>query len=403
MSELRDRILCGDVRERLAELPDESVHCVVTSPPYWGLRDYGVPAQVWGGDPEHRHEWVDERCRCGAWLGQLGLEPSVDMYVDHVVNVFREVGRVLRSDGTLWLNMGDSYVGSGRGGVGKSSGLNGGHHSADQSRKAQLKMGGPRLAQSHLKRKDLVGQAWRVALALQRDGWWLRSDIIWEKPSVTPESAKDRPTKSHDYLFLMCKSVRYYFDAEAINEPVTGNAHARGNGVGPKARKEPAGWDTGPGAHRDLRGRYPRSRQNPDFQAAVTEPVDRRNTRTVWKIPAQPFSGAHFATFPEELACSVHPRRDAGSWRVRRVWCAVGASDEEIGERTYPPARRRRTRPGTEPYFARSTADKRHPIDLRVRSRDGAGHRARPVPRQRHGGAGGLEAAAALHRHRAEP
>ena len=300
--ELYNRILVGDVLEQLATLPDESVHCVVTSPPYWGLRDYGLAPQVWGGDRDHSHEWREgTHCRCGAWRGQLGLEPTVGMYVDHVVDVFREVHRVLRKDGTLWLNMGDSYIGSGRGGVGESSGLNGGHHSANESRKAQDTMGVQRLVGSRLKRKDLVGQAWRVALALQEDGWWLRSDIIWEKPSVTPESAKDRPTKSHEYLFVLAKRVRYYFDAEAIAEDVTGNAHARGNGVGPKTRV-PSGWDTGPGLHRALQGRYPRPRQNADFQAAITELVDRRNVRTVWRIPAQPFPGAHFATFPEELA-----------------------------------------------------------------------------------------------------
>ena len=289
-----NRILCGDVRERLMELPDESVHCVVTSPPYWSLRDYGLPPQVWGGDSDHRHAWVDEHCECGAWRGQLGLEPSVELYVDHVVDVFREVRRVLRTDGTLWLNMGDSYAGSVRGGVGESSGLNGGHHSANESRLAQATMGARSLAQSGLKRKDLVGQPWRVALALQRDGWWLRSDIIWHKPNAMPESAKDRPTMAHDHLFLLARSERYFYDYDAIVEPVTGTSHHRG--VGANRKTPPPGSGV---------------RSNTDWAtrvAAVAGPD--RNRRTVWSVPTGKNPCAHSATFPQAL---VDPCIRAGS------------------------------------------------------------------------------------------
>ena len=279
---LHNRILVGDVRARLAELPDESVHCVVTSPPYWGLRDYGVP-------------------------GQLGLEATSDEYVATMVEVFRDVRRVLRRDGTLWLNLGDTYSGScggyglgDRGQIGEQGerwtrpGYRDGNHRPPSA--ATL---------PGLKRKDLVGVPWRVALALQADGWYLRSDIIWHKTNPMPESVRDRPTRAHDYLFLLAKSRRYHYDVDAIMQPTTGTAHPRGGtGVGQKA-KTPTGWDTGPGAHNGLAGRYPRKRprprQNASFHSSVKELVDRRNSRTVWSIPTQAFPQAHFATFPEAL------------------------------------------------------------------------------------------------------
>ena len=253
-------------------LRDESVQCVVTSPPYWGLRDYGT-------------------------LGQLGLEPTPEEYVANMVEVFREVRRVLRPGGTLWLNLGDSYAASRSGPIGASTLMGDKHHAQHESRKAKEAAGRPnsrwRFDPWGLKPKDLVGIPWRVAFALQMDGWYLRSDIIWHKPNPMPESVGDRPTKAHEYLFLLTKSERYFYDADAIKEPVSGTAHARGSGVHPKSA--PAGSGV---------------RANESFSAAVRELVDERNKRDVWTVASRPYSGAHFATFPEAL---VEPCIKAGS------------------------------------------------------------------------------------------
>lgn len=213
---MKELLLIGDVRERLKELPDRSVHCCVTSPPYWGLRDYGE-------------------------AGQIGLEQSPEEYVAELVAVFREVWRVLRDDGTLWLNLGDSYAGN------NSRASNNGRAGFGNPRDGVFERIG-----DGLKTKDLVGIPWRVAFALQADGWYLRQDIIWHKPNPLPESVKDRCTKAHEYIFLMSKSPRYYFDYEAIREPTI------------------------------------------DLQ-------DKRNRRDVWTVPIKPFTGAHFATFPTDL------------------------------------------------------------------------------------------------------
>lgn len=245
------QILQGDVRKVLPTLPDESVHCVVTSPPYWGLRDYGCP-------------------------GQLGLERTPEEYVRGMVDVFREVRRVLRSDGTLWLNMGDCYA-TGAGLVGECPG------------------GG-------LKPKDLVGMPWRLAFALQAEGWYLRSDIIWHKPNPMPESVTDRPTKAHEYIFLLSKSERYFYNAEAIQEEAVcgdprkpyapgqvdkrGNGHDRGGG---KIRKSVL--------RRGFSGKTNAMPGREAFRAIE----DWRNKRTVWTVTTKPFSEAHFATFPSDL------------------------------------------------------------------------------------------------------
>lgn len=221
--------------------------------------------------------------------GQFGLEATPDEYVARMVDLFREVRRVLRNDGTLWLNMGDSYGCGGNG-------------SRDPKRWPKQSRNDHRVQHNKtaVRTKDLVGMPWRLAFALQADGWYLRSDIIWHKPSPMPESVRDRPTKSHEYVFLMTKQPRYFYDAEAITEPVTGNAHARGSGVNPKA-KTPAGWDTSGGSHREKIGRYPRPKQNESFSGAVSGLVSRRNKRTVWTIASTPFPGAHFAVFPLKL------------------------------------------------------------------------------------------------------
>ena len=186
------RILEGDVLDRLRELPDESAQCAVTSPPYWGLRDYGVD-------------------------GQIGLEPTPELFVARMVEAFREVRRVLRKDGTCWVNLGDSYASGGRGNYDVVS--------DNKGNGASRGLGRP--TANGYKPKDLCGIPWRVAFALQADGWYLRSDIIWHKPNPMPESVTDRPTKSHEYVFLLSKSGWYYYDAEAILEPVSPGTHAR--------------------------------------------------------------------------------------------------------------------------------------------------------------------------------
>lgn len=265
------RLIVGDCRERLADLPDESVHCVVTSPPYFGLRDYGVG-------------------------GQIGLEPTPDAYVAELVAVFREVRRVLRRDGTCWLNLGDSYAGNKAGntnGTGTSGLKRDGRPEA--SRAATVaKMGADMASMSFqksvpdgLKPKDLIGVPWRVAFALQADGWWLRSDIIWSKPNPMPESVRDRPTKAHEYVFMLTKSERYFYDADAIAEPTVSldpdHPSYRPNSVAiaENGRKEYSAKHA--------------------MSARSYNPAG-RNARTVWTIATQPYAEAHFATFPPELA-----------------------------------------------------------------------------------------------------
>lgn len=243
------RILTGDCRELLRDLPDESVHCCVTSPPYFGLRDYGND-------------------------GQIGLEATPEAFVAEMVAVFREVSRVLRTDGTLWLNLGDSYAGGGRGGGAEGC-------------KQKTNIGsllGPKKPPVGLKPKDLIGVPWRVAFALQADGWFLRQDIIWHKPNPMPESVTDRCTKSHEYLFLLTKSPRYYYDSAAIKE----NAIHEGRVV--KAS----------GATAKNTGKGDFGRTSVDFTAHDTVVTD-RNKRSVWTVATQPYADAHFATFPPDL------------------------------------------------------------------------------------------------------
>ena len=259
-------ILEGDALLRLRGLAAESVQCCVTSPPYWGMRDYGVECQ-------------------------LGLERTPQEYIEKMVSVFREVRRVLRSDGTLWLNMGDSYAAGGNGGHHKNETFHG-HNDRDGDMTGRRK-----IAPAGLKPKDLVMMPARLALALQSDGWYLRQDIIWSKPNPMPESVRDRCTKAHEYLFLLSRSERYFYSFDAMQEQVTGGAHARGNGVNPKAGK----WKTPDGM---------RPRQNESFSAAVNELVDSRNRRSVWTIPTEACPEAHFATFPTAL---VEPCILAGS------------------------------------------------------------------------------------------
>lgn len=243
------RLLLGDALEQLRTLPSESVHTCVTSPPYYNLRDYGI-------------------------AGQIGNEPSVEEYLQKLVRVFREVRRVLREDGTLWVNMGDSYATR----SGKQPPTNT-RNSYGHTEK--------RTPQGY-KYKDLIGVPWQLAFALREDGWYLRQDIVWYKTNAMPESVKDRCTKSHEYIFLLSKSERYYFNAAAIREPVTsikGNARTfRGGGtyVGGQSYSNSACVER-------------KSHGNCENQAGY------RNKRDVWPVSTTGFRGAHFAVFPEKL------------------------------------------------------------------------------------------------------
>lgn len=254
------------------DLPDQSVNCCVTSPPYWGLRDYGVP-------------------------GQLGLEATPEAYVENMVQVFREIRRVLKDDGTLWLNLGDTFA------------ANRGYQVADSKHRDVGNSVGMKAANLGIKPKNLIGIPWRVAFALQADGWYLRADIIWAKPNPMPESVKDRPTRSHEYIFLFSKQERYYYDWEAIQEPVTmlsGRAATfdrSGNDVaehvipGQSASQHRARTDKQRGHGRRHAGFNERWDAMPkDEQCGAM-----RNKRDVWTVATKPYSGAHFATFPESL------------------------------------------------------------------------------------------------------
>jgi DNA modification methylase len=266
------RIIQGDCIEGLRTLPDASVHCCVTSPPYWGLRDYG-------------HD------------GQIGLEATPEAYVARMVAVFREVRRVLRDDGTCWVNLGDSYAAgpmSKAESTGRRSGgtLNGRRGYADNVCNSQRRSPVP----ESLKPKDLVGIPWRVAFALQADGWWLRQDIIWHKPNPMPESVRDRCTKAHEYVFLLTKSERYYYDAEAVSE-----AAAQSSGWAKQRAKGEDTWKYGRAAGGD-----PNSTNGVGGTLALGAT---RNRRSVWTVTTKPYSGAHFAVMPPDL---VEPCIKAG-------------------------------------------------------------------------------------------
>lgn len=279
------RIIVADVLDGLRSLPDGSAHCCVTSPPYWGLRDYGV-------------------------AGQLGLESTPEEYVENMVGVFREVRRVLRDDGTLWLNLGDSYSAASTHGGKDKAGI---HSAGEESAKALR--GRDRRFRDGLKPKDLVGIPWRVAFALQADGWWLRSDIIWSKPNPMPESVRDRPTKAHEYIFLLSKSERYFYDADAVAEPIQTDpkenypARARITGRGTQGAAAARGGDQDrsggfpPRGSGNLERKYGDDAGRPGSDLGRSIPWEgvTRNRRTVWTITTKPFPEAHFAVFPPDL------------------------------------------------------------------------------------------------------
>lgn len=295
-------ILTGDALTTLRTLPDQSVQCCVTSPPYWGLRNYGVDSQI-------------------------GLEPTVEEHIVTLTAVFREVCRVLRDDGTLWVNYGDTYAHDGKWG-----GSTGGKHAL----RGQTGIG-RRKTTTGLLAKNLIGLPWRLAFALQADGWYLRSDIIWHKPNPMPESVKDRPTRAHEYIFLLSKSERYYYDYEAVMEPAaaftdhdaTGPGYAapgqtphRGTRPRPQSARalsfsrtvsEPERPGQMYSQHRPNRNPCPSKGNAKNFRGGgpytngqqshgnKPNPIYTRNRRDVWTVATRGFSGAHFATFPPEL------------------------------------------------------------------------------------------------------
>lgn len=282
------RLLTGDVVAMLRTLPDASVRCCVTSPPYWGLRDYGEP-------------------------GQIGQEPTPELFVAKMVEVFGEVRRVLTHDGTLWLNLGDSYAANRSYQVTDSK-----HTDVGNTKPSKVPEG--------LKAKDLVGIPWMVAFALRADGWYLRRDIIWAKPNPMPESVRDRPTSSHEYLFLLTKNERYYYDADAIRTPMAEASIRQLNSADTRLGTAPSngeyksgeGRAASRGQHADHLVLRPKksdkqrghSRRHEGFNdrwdamSKDEQQANGANARSVWTIATQPYRGAHFATFPEEL-----PRR----------------------------------------------------------------------------------------------
>jgi DNA modification methylase len=368
------KLIQGDALAVLRTMPEESVNCCVCSPPYWGLRDYKLEPLVWGGTKGGEHAWGNEQiargpaqeqgatsqrqgrtntdeqkhrgvsqgcwCQlCGAWRGSLGLEPTPALYVSHLVEIFTEVRRVLRKDGTLWLNLGDTFA-TGGGKVGDCPGggeqgerWRGYRGTRPESPKnsagalwagqhpGRMKQGGldtnsgaamgpmtqpNRLPIPGLKSKDLVGIPWMTAFALRDDGWWLRSDIVWCKANGMPESVKDRPTRAHEFIFLLTKSPKYYYNSDAVAEPVKLDTPARYQ----RGRSEDHKYaDGGPGEQtiarslehmkQDGHGRRHAGFNEREFAG---KPRETRNLRSWWLVNTLPTPEAHFATFPITLA-----------------------------------------------------------------------------------------------------
>lgn len=317
-----NRVHLGDCRDLLRQIPEGSVHCVVTSPPYWGLRDYGLPATVWGGDPACAHAWGEtlpgnsgddygeqqgvfgreqgygRHCprgaycsRCGAWSGALGLEPTMAQHLRNIVEVFDLVRRALHSTGTLWLNYGDAYAQGGR--AATAAELQADRERADREEYPTEAFAGyagwnraAGTASPELRPKQLLGLPWRIAFALQEAGWWLRSDCIWHKPNAMPESVRDRPARDHEYVFLLTKSPRYFYDRQAVKS-VSKHAGQRVS-LGEKSlsRRQAAG-----------KGVEPSGNGKADSVVVTAG----KNLRTVWQINTEPTLEAHFATFPRSL------------------------------------------------------------------------------------------------------
>ena len=277
-----NNLLIGDCRNILPSLPDKLVQCVVTSPPYFRLRDYGIE-------------------------GQIGLEDSVEDYVNSLVNVFREVKRILKDDGTLWLNLGDSYAGSGknRNAKGIDYGIKEEYEDAHHKGRRRGIIKKTPLS-GKLKPKDLIGVPWRAAFALQDDGWYLRQDIIWNKPNVMPESVKDRCTKSHEYIFLLSKHKKYYFDYKAIQEKSVSYKDIFKNDS--KVSAIHSKYNLRRDDKRDvIKHSHPQKRLN---RKDSCYDITKRNKRDVWTVNTKPYTEAHFAVFPPAL---IQPCILAGS------------------------------------------------------------------------------------------
>jgi DNA modification methylase len=367
------QILVGDCRQVLTTLADQSVQCCVTSPPYWGLRDYGTG--TWeGGDPECEHRSPTMRegrnenraklagsaatnsyqlllaqlrpCgKCGAVKRdlQIGLESTPEAYIEQIVDVFREVRRVLRKDGTVWLNLGDSYTDSGRGkDPEQGTTLKGGRRNQAESRKVNVR----ETTNSGLRPKNLVGIPWRVALALQADGWYLRSDVIWAKKNTMPESVTDRPTRSHEYVFLLAQSERYYYDHKAVRTPlkpgsllrlgqdldgqqgslranaavrsdrpfkpaIFGGKHKSAESSKQTRLQSGNRWEQSPEQGANLRNVWHIDEDEiSQFLAWKQEMIERGELPDVWNVSTKPFKDAHFATFPDTL---IEPCIKAGT------------------------------------------------------------------------------------------
>ncbi len=365
------------------DLPDESVQCVVTSPPYWGLRKYeGDQDLIWGGDKECQHEWVEDSKKmqtggisdkqqsnrgitgegwqadsgfcslCGAWRSSYGLEPTPEMYVQHTIEILREIRRVLRKDGVVFWNIGDSYAGS----WGGSGSRMGGQRTKIQERfdrpgydqnterppSSFIKSkridrgsgrwgGGNNPASGVLKPKDLCLIPSRVAIAAQDDGWWIRSMIIWDKPNSMPESVKDRPTDSHEYIIMLTKSASYYWDQEAVREPLSPATLPRmlrgvdegnkwENGVPGQAKQ---GLNVPRPNAKNIKGNFDEngvSRTTVGLNLKTAEEKNNpagRNIRTVWQFATQPYPGAHFAIYPEKLPETCIKAANTGGRKLR--------------------------------------------------------------------------------------
>jgi len=317
-----NRIITGDCCEVMRQLPDNSIDLVVTSPPYWALRDYGEEtARVWGGEPECEHDFelrkvpsrgnrdisFNERwgnspgqrkvekknkidasvgfcSKCGAWKGQLGLEPHPEMYIQHLTEICREIKRILKPSGSFWLNLGDTYFGGG-GTYGKPKDWKDLHTNQNYPDGSFFKNRN-KLRSNWLQPKQLLGIPWRVAIALQEDGWILRNCLVWYKPNHLPESVKDRLTKSYEFFFFFVKKRKYFFDLDAIRVPYKQST----------LKRERYGYKTA------MRGRYmgPWEKRDRVKDQEFLNPLG-KNPGDVWAIPVQPFHDAHFAVFPPQL------------------------------------------------------------------------------------------------------
>jgi DNA modification methylase len=318
----RGVLYCGDALDTLKELPEASVNCCVTSPPYWGLRDYGT-ARWEGGSADCDHVYntqgktgdradrtltgqavyKDECGKCGARRldRQLGLEKTPEEYIARMVEVFKEVRRVLGEDGTLWLNIGDSYASHGGDHGGREDNQVGvGARRAHQAGAGDHQSRKPSIG---LKPKDMVGIPWMLAFALRADGWYLRSEIIWAKPNPMPESVTDRPTKAHEQIFLLAKSQKYFYNAEVIKEPSTAQEFRRPHGWANSGDHTALDWSTKRERPSALRGSFNGKTEAmaKDGRNAFRAVVDNRNKRSVWTVTTEPFPEAHFATFPQAL------------------------------------------------------------------------------------------------------